>query len=117
MSRREAAERFEVSVAFGGKVAAALVISRGAPPREAARRGGFRRWKSFQAEILILIAQRPDPTGRNGLQNCASDGSKPAAARSGVFSKCAADAPAKIYLRAVCYTPTGFVLTHQQRSA
>jgi hypothetical protein len=28
-----------------------------------------------------------------------------------------ADAPAKIYLRAVRYTPTGFVLTHQQRSA
>ena len=30
-SRREAAERFEVSVASGGKVAAALVSSRGAP--------------------------------------------------------------------------------------
>ena len=47
------------------------------------RGGSVSPLEEFAVEILDLIAQRPDLTW---LQNCASDGSKPAAARSGVFS-------------------------------
>ena len=47
-SRREAAERFEVSVASAVKVAAALVSAEERRPRSRAA-GGFRRWKSSRS--------------------------------------------------------------------
>ena len=82
-SRREAAERFEVSVA-SAVVAAALVSAEQRRP-EAARRS-VSPLEEFAVEILDLIAQRPDLTLVETVADCASDGSKPAAARSGVFS-------------------------------
>ena len=50
-SRREAAERFEVSVASAVKGCSAG-ISRGAPPRSRAA-GAFRRWKSSRSRFWI----------------------------------------------------------------
>ena len=50
------------------------------------RGGSVSPLEEFAVEILDLIAQRPDLTLVKTVQNCASDGSKPAAARSGVFS-------------------------------
>ena len=82
-SRREAAERFEVSVASAVKWLQRWYQQRSAAPKP--RGGSVSPLEEFAVEILDLIAQAgPDLEKR--LQNCASDGSKPAAARSGVFS-------------------------------
>ena len=51
-SRREAAERFEVSVASAVKNGCSAGISRGAPPRSRAA-GAFRRWKSSRSRFWI----------------------------------------------------------------
>ena len=79
-SRREAAERFEVSVASAVKWLQRWYQQRSAAPKP--RGGAFRRWKSSRSRFWILIAQRPDLTlVETVCRSCASDGSKPAAAR------------------------------------
>ena len=83
-SRREASERFEVSVASAVKWLQRWYQKRSAAPKP--RGGSVSPLEEFAVEILDLIAQRPDLTLVETVQNCASDGSKPAAARSGVFS-------------------------------
>src|SRR5580700_578710 len=80
-SRREAAERFEVSVASAVKWLQRWYQQRSAAPKP--RGGSVSPLEEFAVEILDLIAQRPDLTL---VETVASDGSKPAAARSGVFS-------------------------------
>ena len=82
-SRREAAERFEVSVASAVKWLQRW-YQRGAPPRSRAA-GAFRRGR-VAVEILDLIAQRPDLTLVETVAELRKRRIKPAAARSGVFS-------------------------------
>ena len=60
-SRREAAERFEVSVASAVKWLQRWYQQRSAAP-EAARQGSVSPVEEFAVEILDLIAQRPDLT-------------------------------------------------------
>src|SRR4029077_3627707 len=81
-SRREAAERFEVSVASAVKWLQRWYQQRSATPKP--RGGSVSPLEEFAVGILDLIAQRPDLTLVETV--CASDGSNPAAARSGVFS-------------------------------
>ena len=61
-SRREAAERFEVSVASAVKWLFAALVSAEERRPESRAAGGFRRWKSSRSRFWILIAQRPDLT-------------------------------------------------------
>ena len=68
----------------GGKVAAALVSAEERRPEP--RGGSVSPLEEFAVEILDLIAQRPDLTLVETVAEPRSDGSKPAAARSGVFS-------------------------------
>jgi transposase len=77
-SRREAAERFEVSVASAVKWLQRWRKKRSAAPEP--RGGSISPLDEFAVEVLALIAEQ------RWLQSCASGGSKPAAARSGGFS-------------------------------
>src|SRR5580658_995612 len=83
-SRREAAERFEVSVASAVKWLQRWYQQRSAAPKP--RGGSVSPLEEFAVEILDLIAQRPDLTLVETVAELRKRGSKPAAARSGVFS-------------------------------
>ena len=61
-SRREAAERFEVSVASAVKWLQRWYQQRSAAPKATERGGSVSPLEEFAVEILDLIAQRPDLT-------------------------------------------------------
>src|SRR5258706_2898311 len=73
-SRREAAERFEVSVAWAVKWLQRWCEERSAASKP--RGGSISPLEEFAAEILDLIAQQPD--GRNGCRTAqATDQNQP----------------------------------------
>src|ERR1700732_443155 len=82
-SRRETAERFEVSVSSAIKWLQRWHESKSAVPKP--RGGSVSPLEAVAEQILDLIAQQPDLTWWRRSQSCASDGFAPAVARFGVF--------------------------------
>jgi len=83
-SRREAAERFEVSIASAVKWLQRWRDDNSAAPKPSG--GSVSPLEEFAAEILAVVAEHSDLTLEETVQSCASSGFEPAAARSGVFS-------------------------------